>query len=1168
MNKVKKTSMMAMGAVAATGLAFSANAILANAEEVIPDPVYTGIVEETNTASPLSFTDAKEAADAARANAERTQAAVNEAQNQVNESEQVVANAENNLAAASQEAERAFENAKSEAQEADAHAQHELESAQKTKENAEEAVRVAEESLSDAENTLKDAEADVEAATGADPVTEADIREKESDLSAAQDDLTQAQTAVDSAKADRDAATRDLTDKENAKAAAEEALEKAAADVTEAEQRLQAASAAAEQAAQALEAAEGDNGEGPDLSNTPEYQAEQVARVQLEQANTAYEAAVSKVSEAQTAVEQARAEKEAAENALAQAEAILQEKENALASAERDKQATDAATVQARAAYDQTVEAAEKAEDDAQEAADRKAEAQQALSAAEQAKETADQEAQEAEQAYGEARQNAEAAVVADIADAAREVAEKSEAADSAARALNEVEENYKQGMLGFIDWMLAKEGLADAQIRDLEAAKSVLEEAQSKTFADFDASPTWFPADREDKVVVIGDAKDATNLENILKSIEIMTTINELRASDDNYTGDLKRDASLTSFYLMAYAQYATMRGAGIMNHSTLSVGCENLAWGYDEPTDGWYYMEKKYFDDIRDELIANGTITGVNTTKDIAAISREATKRGKVVGHYTNLMYASYQVMGVGYSQYGYTSAYNADSAVRYDGSRSSRAVSYALYTVEDFEDLLLEYYSTVNKASLQKAYNEALVEKEDAQDRLQLLIAGKDAAVEEAVKNAKDDLEAKVATADEAAKSLVSARQNLEEAEESLEQANALKDKALLELNTAQQALQEAVVENTAADTALELAQKDRDDALQSVDNASQNLEDAVDKLEEAQRILAESEEAADEADAVRAAAVLEHDQASRALDALTSDDVLNELRAKEQEAQKALQDAVAEKEEKEALLGDVLTAANAADAAVSEAKDNLAGAEEALVEAQNNYATAKSLVDAADEDLQTLLEQYVSVLESIAAHDAAAKAAENARAALAEAQDQLAGAEETLVQAQVERAKADNRLLRARELSVEDALNNTIEDDDFAYLNAYIDAIRNAQNELDEAEVNLENAKEELTARESESAEAQRAYSLALADLVCAQDQAGLIQPTVQIIPVKTVSLEDANSEPKWTGTSTDTAQQIKKASETATGDESNAGIMLELLASLGIMGAMLKRRKLS
>ena len=673
-----------------------------------------------------------------------------------------------------------------------------------------------------------------------------------------------------------------------------------------------------------------------------EAASEQAKGIDPEEANAAYEEAAGEVRAAQGSVDQAKAAEETAEEALAQAEAVLQEKEAALASAEQDKEAAGAAAVQAQTLYDQTAEAA-------------------------------------------------------------AEAAEKDEAAESAAKALEEAEENYRQGMIGFIDWMLAKEDITDEQVRDLQYAKALLEEAQEKTFADFNASPGYFPESRNDKVVVVGDENDAVDLKNIIKSVEIMKTINELRKTDDNYTGDLQRDASLTSFYLMAYAQYATMRGAGVMDHTTLSVGCENLAWGYDEPTDGWYYMEKKDFDAVRDDLVADGTITGIRSASDIAAVSREALKRGKIVGHYTNLMFTAYQVMGVGYSQYGYTSAYNADSAARYDGSRSARAVSYALYTVEDFEDLLLEYYAGVDKEPLQKAYEEALAKKEEAQDRLLSLLNGSD-------------------------------------------------------LSELQQALQEADAGNAAADAALAKAKSERDEASRSVDDASEVLRDAVEKSAEAQRILGEKEEAADAAEAVRAAVI----------------------------------------------------------------------------------------------------------------------AAENAGEVLLKAQEQFAAAEDALAQAQAERAKAADRLARAEGLSAEEALHNAIEDEDFAYLNEYIDAVRDAQDQMDEA---------------------NRIYSLALADLAIAQDQAGILQPAVQVIPKDHTALTEAKHESKpavtaaetsrqertaaaparQIGTSAEPAKQVStsatpvktvgKGSVPTTGDGSCASLLAELLASVGVMGAMLKRRKI-
>lgn len=77
---------------------------------------------------------------------------------------------------------------------------------------------------------------------------------------------------------------------------------------------------------------------------------------------------------------------------------------------------------------------------------------------------------------------------------------------------MDAVESNYNQGSLGFINWMLSKENIPTDQLQDLNAAYTIIKNASEEDFLE----ETELPEDRAGKVIVVGDQKDATSLENL----------------------------------------------------------------------------------------------------------------------------------------------------------------------------------------------------------------------------------------------------------------------------------------------------------------------------------------------------------------------------------------------------------------------------------------------------------------------------------------------------------------------------------------------------------------------------------------------------------------------------------------------------------------------------
>jgi myosin heavy subunit len=167
-----------------------------------------------------------------------------------------------------------------------------------------------------------------------------------------------------------------------------------------------------------------------------------------------------------------------------------------------------------------------------------------------------------------------------------------------------------------------------------------------------------------------------AYSITNIRKSLDLLDECNELRA---------KHGASPLKFNysLMAFAVYSNAVGKYTHDHTLFhdsavcditSCGAENLAWGYDDPYDGWYYQEKKLADQ------------GVTEYKRI--------------GHYLNTINTSIKSAAIAYSSDG--------RAAEWSGSRSEGDAS-----ISEVRSALSDY-----TAAYEKALNDARSEAKTAE------------------------------------------------------------------------------------------------------------------------------------------------------------------------------------------------------------------------------------------------------------------------------------------------------------------------------------------------------------------------------------------------------------------------------------------------------------------
>ena len=1182
MKKIMKTGIIAAGTVAA-GLAFGTSPVTAFAAEV--DANNAAVQTNAETAVPETSAEAKKAVDNAQANVEKTDTAVKEAQTKVEEAQQDADAASSSADVARAEAEEAFDDAKSKAAEEDAAAQETIEAAERVVDEADVKVRQTGEDVASAKESVEEAENSADEAVAESDVTENDITEKESELEDAQSALSDAVADLEASEAVRNNAVAAADEAESVRSSAEGSVREAGAEKAAADAAVSAAGEAAGKATEDLQTAEELKSGTRDIKDTEQYKEEQKAKEMMDNAAEKAGTAARDTDAAAEDLANAEAAVDAAEQELGSAVEDLNSKETALSEAGQTKEAADKAKEEAQNTYDNASADAADADAAVSEASNTVTEAKEGLKTAETAKDDADNAVKKATDDVDTARYDAEAVISADIANAEKEAAEKKTAVESAKETLEAAAEKFKQGTLGLIDWMLAKKGLTKDQTQDLTSAREVLINAAEEDFSKwYGGKNTGLPEERNGKVVVIGDEKDATTLDNLQRSIEIMKKINELRATDDNYTGDLQRNDSYTNFYFMATAEAGAMRGAGLMRHSYLTTSCEDLAFGYTDPTVGWYNEEKAIFDRIKGEL----GITKITSMADVSRIEKEADNQDVVVGHYTNLFWAADQVMGVGYTQYRETYCYNASKTSNYTNDQYNRAMH--MYTVEEFEQLATEYYRSVNKPACEDALEKAIAEQSGAEERLQSLKDGKDSAVERAIQKAKAELVSKVKDAEQAAKNLNDAKQVLASAEKAFEDAGTRKASADQVLQEAARLLNKAIEDSHAADTDCTFAEKSRDEAKRAVFNAETALKEAINGKTSIASVLKEKYAKLTEANAALDDAVSAHKAAAKRLADLTSDKTLDLLREQKRLADEALRSVLDIQSDKgkalkqaEAVLAKAESDASAAKNALQEAKDRFAEAALARDAAQN-------AADQAAEELAALREQYAPVLLAIAARDAAREELNLAEAAFNDAESNLVKAQEDLEQAQLNKAITADKLLRATGLSVDDALKADIEDPDFAYLNDYISAIRAADSILSEARTALAAANAELDARKSDSDNAKRAYLAAVADLLIVQDRERMYQldsnpghtsgSSVESVDLKEITssaTKETDFDSAERKASTDTTSPVLTKAEhessvyntepVATGDTSNVmALMTELLAGAGLLAVVFKKRK--
>lgn len=324
-------------------------------------------------------------------------------------------------------------------------------------------------------------------------------------------------------------------------------------------------------------------------------------------------------------IDAAQAALDAANAALASAKDAVGKAKSAYDSAVAAKSAADAAVTQAQDGLAAKQQAAKDVADAQAKAEQGAKDAQTDLDGKNASEKQAEQKAADASDAVTKA-QDSKAAADAGVTGAQSALDAANAALKSAQDALAEIQAKMKDGSAYFFEWLNSQNGDEMAQW----AANTL------RNLPDFAKSSTH-----------LGQAGDATSIDNLKKALAFLQEANEYRQKEAAATGRTIPDLLISS-HMMAISEmqlnwtnaqtffdHAMNRGVGY------NVG-ENLAAGYSDPFDVWYTYEKSVYDDWK----ASG----------LTAADYLAKHPGADWGHYTNLVDTGVDTTGfaVGSSPY----------------------------------------------------------------------------------------------------------------------------------------------------------------------------------------------------------------------------------------------------------------------------------------------------------------------------------------------------------------------------------------------------------------------------------------------------------------------------------------------------------------------------------
>ncbi len=334
----------------------------------------------------------------------------------------------------------------------------------------------------------------------------------------------------------------------------------------------------------------------------------------------------------------------------------------------------------------------------------------------EKAKAEADQELEEANKALATGKEALELAQQAK-AEADKNAEQSAENIKKAQKRYDDAQQQYNLGSAGFFKYL--DDSDADLAYDIITATNKGLQDGKNQS-TDYSG------------YTILGDANDATNLENMKIAMDSLDKVNECRQSENTSKGTSLSDLKVTSS-LMAISQYQANYAKSHFGYSGAFNVEENLSWGTASPFNRWYRDEKQIFD---------------------AGASGET-------GHYLTIVNPSYTVMGYSYLPKSEISSLNTVFKHVYGQTFSSDGSKYAsnAISVTEYKGKFNKYYNDVKQelADAKKALDETpsfdgskTSEQIEAEEQLELAQDAYDEAVL-AVDQAKENATAKAAELD---------------------------------------------------------------------------------------------------------------------------------------------------------------------------------------------------------------------------------------------------------------------------------------------------------------------------------------------------------------------------------------------------------------------------------
>ncbi len=175
----------------------------------------------------------------------------------------------------------------------------------------------------------------------------------------------------------------------------------------------------------------------------------------------------------------------------------------------------------------------------------------------------------------------------------------------------------------------------------------------------------------------------DATSIDNMVYAISMIDRYNELRTAAG-------LSAVGVTDYNMALEQGSVNWSDTNVGHSS-GCGNENLAWGYTDPSRGWYYEEKEVFD--AEYMRITGSTTGCPGPEVYSwyTTNRSQCSFAGVVGHYINFMNPRWTSMGMAYDANG---SYGGGDCWGENFSAGISSTRGTVYTASDYRSRFITW------------------------------------------------------------------------------------------------------------------------------------------------------------------------------------------------------------------------------------------------------------------------------------------------------------------------------------------------------------------------------------------------------------------------------------------------------------------------------------------